>query len=136
MYDGKGAGEIRLSLRSAYHIAQKLPFSCPLSCWHRQSLPASPLPPAQAQATLDDGPVLLHGFDWDSYRYGQPKRFPRYQPQAWYEVVKSKVPAIAAERFDLIWLPPPACAGGDSSAGKIPRTIQLVHQLRHGEAAK
>jgi alpha-amylase len=75
--------------------------------------------PSHAQADFDDGRVLLQGFYWESYRFGNPK-FPNGGGQAWYAVVRSKVPAIAAGRFDLIWLPPPANAG-DSSAGYNPR---------------
>ncbi|MFM9089033.1 MAG: hypothetical protein ACKOPT_13020 [Cyanobium sp.] len=76
------------------------------------ALAASPQP-------WDDGRVLLQGFYWESYRHGKA-RFPQFGQQPWYEVVRSKVPAIAAGRFDLIWLPPPMDAG-ELSAGYNPR---------------
>ena len=74
---------------------------------------------ALAQANFDDGRVLLQGFYWESYRYGKPN-FPQYNQQAWYDVVKAKVPEIAAGNFDLIWLPPPSYAG-NLSAGYNPK---------------
>jgi alpha-amylase len=67
----------------------------------------------------NDGRVLLQGFYWESYRHGQA-RFPQFGQKPWYEVVRAKVPAIAAGRFDLIWLPPPIYAG-ELSAGYNPK---------------
>lgn len=78
-----------------------------------------PVAPSHGQANFDDDRVLLQGFYWESYRYGHPK-FPNHGGPPWYSFVTSKVPAIAAGRFDLIWLPSPANAG-DSSAGYNPR---------------
>ncbi|MFM9046581.1 MAG: alpha-amylase family glycosyl hydrolase [Cyanobium sp.] len=75
--------------------------------------------PAASPQPWDDGRVLLQGFYWESYRHGKA-RFPEFGQQPWYEVVRSKVPAIAAGRFDLIWLPPPMDAG-ELSAGYNPR---------------
>jgi alpha-amylase len=79
----------------------------------------APIRSAYAQVDFDDDRVMLQGFYWESYRYGKP-RFPQYTQKAWYAVVKEKVPAIAAGRFDLIWLPPPAYAG-ELSAGYNPK---------------
>jgi alpha-amylase len=74
---------------------------------------------AAPPAPWNDGRVLLQGFYWESYRHGQA-RFPQFGKQRWYEVVRAKVPAIAAGRFDLIWLPPPVYAG-EISAGYNPK---------------
>ncbi len=76
-------------------------------------------PPVRAQANFDDDRVLLQGFIWESHRYGTPGTPQKDQP-VWYEVVRTKVPAIAAARFDLIWLPPPSFAG-PSNAGYSPK---------------
>lgn len=75
--------------------------------------------PVQAQAAFDDGRVMLQGFTWESHRYGLAGTPQRDQP-VWYEVVRAKVPAIAAGRFDLIWLPPPSFAG-HGNAGYSPK---------------
>jgi alpha-amylase len=80
--------------------------------------PAKAIPPPSFHS-WNDGRVLLQGFYWESYRHGN-KRFPQAGQTSWYEVVRGKVPAIAAARFDLIWLPPPVYAG-ELSAGYNPK---------------
>jgi alpha-amylase len=106
---------------------------------------AFPARRAHAQSGFDDDRVMLQGFYWESSRYGHPK-FPEFGKQAWYQVVASQGPAIAAANFDLVWLPPPEFAGG-TSAGYDPREYfrldnsygtrlqqraALVALLRHG----
>jgi alpha-amylase len=81
--------------------------------------PLSSILPAQAQANFDDDRVMLQGFFWESHRYGKPG-FPQASQSSWYDYVKTKVPAIAAGRFNLIWLPPPSYAG-PVNAGYSPK---------------
>ena len=75
--------------------------------------------PVRAQANFDDDRVMLQGFTWDSHRFGMPGTPQKDQP-LWYEVVRAKVPAIAAGRLNLIWLPPPSYAGS-GNAGYSPK---------------
>ena len=75
--------------------------------------------PVRAQANFDDDRVMLQGFTWESHRFGTPGTPQKDQP-LWYEVVRAKVPAIAAGRFNLIWLPPPSYAGS-GNAGYSPK---------------
>ena len=51
-------------------------------------------------AAWNDSRVLLQGFYWESYRHGKA-RFPQFGSKPWYEVVRAKVPAIAAETDQL-----------------------------------
>lgn len=73
-----------------------------------------------AQAGYDDDRVVLQGFYWESYRHGNPDRFPEFGEKKWYEIVKDKAGEIRQARFDLIWLPPPSFAG-TLSAGYNPK---------------
>ena len=75
---------------------------------------------AYGQSGFEDDRVMLQGFYWESYRHGNPERFPDLGQKKWYEIVKDQAPAIRAGRFDLIWLPPPSFAG-EISAGYNPR---------------
>jgi alpha-amylase len=75
-----------------------------------------------AQAGFDDDRVMLQGFYWESHRHGRPAEFPNFGDKRWYEIVRDSAPAIAAARFDLIWLPPPSFAG-DLSAGYNPKEL-------------
>jgi alpha-amylase len=72
---------------------------------------------AFAQAGFDDDRVMLQGFYWESYRHGHDNpRFERFGNKRWYQVVKDLAGQMRDARFDLIWLPPPSCAG-ELSAG-------------------
>lgn len=73
-----------------------------------------------AQSGFDDDRVMLQGFYWESYRHGNPERFPDFGEKKWYEIVKEKAAEIREGRFDLIWLPPPSYAG-ELSAGYNPK---------------
>lgn len=110
---GSGVGAfwpVRLADRSVSSILLVFPVVAGLA-----------IAPAHAQANFDDGRVMLQGFYWESNRYGKPQsHFSQNKTLTWYEFVRSKVPEIAAGRFDLIWLPPPAYAG-DISAGYNPK---------------
>ena len=67
-------------------------------------------PPAEPLWRLDQGEeIMLQGFNWESSK------------QDWYEIMKRKVPAIAAAGFTGIWLPP----SSDSLApqGYLPRDL-------------
>ncbi|MFN6338268.1 MAG: alpha-amylase family glycosyl hydrolase [Cyanobacteriota bacterium] len=92
---------------------------------------AAPLP-AAARGPWNDGRVMLQGFYWESYRHGWA-RFPRLGQTRWYEVVRAKVPEIAAGRFDLIWLPP-AVDAGELSAGYNPKRYFKFANSYGGEA--
>ncbi|WP_299070923.1 alpha-amylase family glycosyl hydrolase [Accumulibacter sp.] len=76
--------------------------------------------PAAAQSGFEDDRVMLQGFYWESYRHGYPDKFPTFGKQKWYEIVRQLAPVIRDGRFDLIWLPPPSYAGGES-AGYNPK---------------
>ena len=76
--------------------------------------------PVFGQAGFDDDRVMLQGFYWESYRHGHPDKFPNYGDKTWYRIVSEEAPAIAAGRFDLVWLPPPSYAG-THSAGYNPK---------------
>ncbi len=73
-----------------------------------------------AQAGFNDDRVMLQGFYWESYRHGNPEKFPDYGNKKWYEIVSDKAVEIRQGRFDLIWLPPPSFAG-KGSAGYNPK---------------
>lgn len=75
--------------------------------------------PVPVRSTMDDDRVMLQGFTWESHRSGRPGT-PRQDQPRWYELVRAKVPALAAGRFDLIWLPPPSYAG-PGNAGYSPK---------------
>jgi alpha-amylase len=68
---------------------------------------------------LDDDRVMLQGFYWESSRHGYPN-FPQFGDEHWYAIIKREAANIRAGRFDVIWMPPPAFAGG-FSAGYDPR---------------
>jgi alpha-amylase len=71
------------------------------------------------QSGFDDDRVMLQGFYWESYRHGHSDH-PEFVNKKWYVIVKDLAPEIRAARFNLIWLPPPAYAGG-KSAGYNPK---------------
>jgi len=70
-------------------------------------LAVTPCTRAQAQAGFDDDRVMLQGFYWESYRHGNPGRFPQFGDKKWYVIVGENAETIRQARFDLIWLPPP-----------------------------
>lgn len=73
-----------------------------------------------AQAGFEDDRVMLQGFYWESYRHGDPGKFPLLGNKRWYQIVAEKATEIRDGRFDLIWLPPPSYAG-NRSAGYNPK---------------
>jgi len=75
--------------------------------------------PCAAQAGFEDDRVMLQGFYWESCRHGN-SNFPGFGQRRWYEVVKGAVPAIAAGRFDLVWLPPVSYSGGAEATAQHP----------------
>jgi alpha-amylase len=68
---------------------------------------------------FNDGRVMLQGFYWESSRHGY-QNFSQFGNEHWYSIIQREAQNIRAARFDLIWMPPPAYAGG-FSAGYDPR---------------
>ncbi|MEI8378918.1 MAG: alpha-amylase family glycosyl hydrolase [Planctomycetota bacterium] len=78
---------------------------------------------AFGQAGFNDDRVMLQGFYWESSRHGDPDpRFNRFGTKRWYQIVKEQANVIRDAKFDLVWLPPPSYAGGQS-AGYNPKQL-------------
>lgn len=79
-----------------------------------------------AQGGFNDDRVMLQGFYWESYRHGDPEKFPKFNDKKWYDIVREQAENIREGRFDLIWLPPPSYAG-ELSAGYNPKEYFTLH---------